>query len=464
MAAQQEVIDQLIDYIDKAILKNSVSNRQVAAALSFLNEKLKEKSIDVEELAKHFLSKTGPDRTEFLLELLGGIAFKNQKGIDSFGRAKLESIEANSLKIRELIMNRLSAMEGDTVFTEAGTIDAIEDLGETTYRLTLRKRWDTDWTAFDDHDVDYGIVNTLVAAGEHYTSWFRVISKNASANTITVVSYPDSEVPAGKNHPPVVGMVINRWGNAVNPDRQSCWYISSGEGAQVYITGVTKPILDDSNYGMTIGKPKHLAVFDGLPINYDQPYIFARGAIIQDLIRIRYNGKPVLEEIYRGNWSAAVPTGTDPYRCTDTEVHSVHHIGCKWRCAIDNATDEPKWNAPGWAMIEGNSNLSMRFGSSAGNMFFAGRVSTIVTPYVYLGDNDISDDILTADWAWTRDTGNVTEDNAWVVAHATNGRILQLSNDDMGSNWSITRKTAFICTAYVRDGVQLKKIENRIIA
>lgn len=421
-------------------------------------------TVNVKELAKYFLSKTDPDQTNFLLKLLGGIVFNNNTGIDSFGRAKLESIEANSIKIKELIMNRLTAMEGDTVFTEAGTIDAIEDLGENTYRLTLRKRWDTDWTAFEAHDVDYGIVNTLIAAGEHHSSWFRVISKNAPANTITVVSYPDSEVPAGKNHPPVIGMVINRWGNAVNPDRQSCWYISSGEGAQVYITGVTKPILEDSNYGMTIGKPKHLAAFDGLPINYDQPYVFTRGAIIQDLIRIRYNGKPVQEEIYRSDWSNTVASGDDPYRCTSTEVHTVHHIGCKWRCTSDKTTTAPKWNAQGWAQIEGNSNLSMRFGLSHGNMFFAGRVSTIATPYVYLGDNDISEDVLAADWAWTRDTKNVTEDNAWAVAHANNGRVLHLGNDDMGSNWSAANPTNFICTAYIRDGAEIQGIENRIIA
>lgn len=42
MSTQQDLIDQLIDYIDKAILKNSVSNRHVATVLSFLNEKLKD--------------------------------------------------------------------------------------------------------------------------------------------------------------------------------------------------------------------------------------------------------------------------------------------------------------------------------------------------------------------------------------------------------------------------------------
>ncbi|MFK2018830.1 hypothetical protein ACIXFS_21080 [Bacteroides fragilis] len=41
MADQQQIIDELIDYIDKAVLKHSVSNRHVAEVLSWLNEELK---------------------------------------------------------------------------------------------------------------------------------------------------------------------------------------------------------------------------------------------------------------------------------------------------------------------------------------------------------------------------------------------------------------------------------------
>jgi len=37
----QETIDQLIEYIDQAVARASVSNRQVAAVLDFLNQKLK---------------------------------------------------------------------------------------------------------------------------------------------------------------------------------------------------------------------------------------------------------------------------------------------------------------------------------------------------------------------------------------------------------------------------------------
>ncbi len=49
----------------------------------------------------------------------------------------------------------------------------------------------------------------------------------------------------------------------------------------MYLEGVTKPILEESNYYLSLGRPKHLELFNGLPINYDHPYLFARGAIVQ---------------------------------------------------------------------------------------------------------------------------------------------------------------------------------------
>ena len=72
MSTQQDLIDQLIDYIDKAILKNSVSNRHVATVLSFLNEKLK----DFAE-GDTFLRRKQPDSTLFLLQLLGVLEVEN---------------------------------------------------------------------------------------------------------------------------------------------------------------------------------------------------------------------------------------------------------------------------------------------------------------------------------------------------------------------------------------------------
>ena len=101
MTQQQEVIDQLIDYIDKAILKNSVSNRHVAAVLAFLNEGLKDKTIDIEELKKYFLSKTGPDETKHLLKLLGGLEVKN--GIQTDTITATEDVSGKNIKAGDTV-------------------------------------------------------------------------------------------------------------------------------------------------------------------------------------------------------------------------------------------------------------------------------------------------------------------------------------------------------------------------
>ena len=152
--------------------------------------------------------------------------------VDDRGNAQVESIEVRTyMKVMELIFNRLSAVESDFVFTESGTVEKVEQTAPDTYVLTMRKRWDFDFHAFREHDVIYGSVNTLLADGSHFTSWFRPVSVNASANTLTVVTYPDTEVPAGKNFAPVKGMVINRRGNAVDKDRRAAGTYRAARGA-----------------------------------------------------------------------------------------------------------------------------------------------------------------------------------------------------------------------------------------
>ena len=97
MAAQQDIIDQLIDYIDKAILKNSVSNRHVATVLSFLNEKLKE--IDNGK----YIRKDQPDSTDFFLEANGGLVIRKQEIVEAAFLSLIEEYE-DSL-VEELNIN-----------------------------------------------------------------------------------------------------------------------------------------------------------------------------------------------------------------------------------------------------------------------------------------------------------------------------------------------------------------------
>lgn len=420
-----------------------------------------------------FLRKDKLDFTNYLLRLLGGLevgeaidSLTAGKGIiaDNKGRIQADRMELrSSLTVLEIIFNRLSAMESDYSFSESGTIESVELLEDGTYHLPLRKRWENDFTALAENDVVYGMVNNLASGGgDYYTSWLRVLNVNTVSNTITAVLYPDDEVPGGKNYPPEPLMILSHRGNPVNEDRQAYWYLSSREKCICMLDGVTKPILEENNYAIIIGKLKQLSLFDNLPINYRHSYIYCRGIAIQDLLRIDYQGTPVRSENNRGPWSSEDAVN-NPYQSTDTVYDAVYHVGCKWMCLVTGTLQEPKWNATDWAQIEGNSELSLAFSSNNGYNFFAGKVNAEFTPIVYWGYNDISADVLAGDWSWTRDSGQVTEDNAWSVAHANNGRVLHLTNEDMPSNWGTTRKVKFTCTAYVRDGIESINIENSII-
>ena len=472
MATNQEVIDNLIDYIDKAILKNSVSNRQVAAVLAFLNESLKQlPTLDLDSLSNYFLRKDIPNSAAELITFIKGLKSLSPievgEVIDSMlaGRGTLitpDKIQTPRLEVRgqavfmEMIINRLSAMEGDTSFSESGTIDEVEPIDATTYRLKMRKRWDNDFTAFDVDDVVYGIVNRLSASGEYYTVWFRVLQRDLSANTLLVSLYPGTEVPGGVNYAPIAGINVARRGNAIDEDRQSCWYVSTTEGAIMYLTGVTKPVLEDYNYSLILGRPKNLALFNGLPINYKHPYIYARGAIIQDLLRIDYQGKPVIAITDRGLWSITEATN-NPYlfetlnpSTGNHETHDVWHKSCRYRCLRSGTTQEPRWNATDWSEISGDATLSAKISSSNGTEF-GGPVDTVLTLYIYRGVNDISDDVLDADIEWTRTTRDSVDDNRWAMAHADTGKVLHLSDADMGSFFETDGECIFTVTAYVRD-------------
>ena len=204
---------------------------------------------------REFLRKNVPDATNALVRFLDGLMvgpfaeglIGGMGGhIDKLGNAELESLKLRSaLVVKELIMNRWFAQEGNVTYSEAGTIDRVEEQEDGTYTLTIRRRWEYDVTAFSEQDVCYGSVNDLnQGGGQYYDAWFRVLSVNQTANTLSVLPYPDNEVPGGTNHLPEVGMVVTRRGNATNEERQGFWYLSSYEGCICMLDGVTKPILE----------------------------------------------------------------------------------------------------------------------------------------------------------------------------------------------------------------------------
>ena len=399
----------------------------------------------------------GAEFGEFIKSLYAG----KGAGIDAKGNAEFESVRVRSyFECLELIINRLSAIEGDQLLTEADTIDSVDDLGDNCYGLHLRSKWDGYFTAQAVGNVLKGIINTLASgSGKYYTCWLRVNSVNTANNYIEVTAYPDEDTPAGKNYAPCESMKIARWGNQTDTKRQSCIYLSSTEGRIVRLTGVTKPIVEASNYGATFGTlPEFLREMD-LPIVEGQDYVYARGLIVQDIIRIDYQGRPVSEVIDRGQWDA-----TANYYCEainpDTgryEISDVWYMGCKWRCAKTGTKTAPAWNNTDWAMVEGNPQFTVEF-ADTDYIFDPDHFALTLTIIARLYNMDITDDILPADVQWTRYSedakGNerVASDNAWALKRANAGKSIDLTIADCDLNGYMPRTLKFIATVTLRDG------------
>ena len=409
--------------------------------------------------------KGGAQFGEFVKSLWAGAG----AGIDTNGNAEFESVRVRTyFEAVELIINRLSALEGEQIFTESDTIDSIDDLGDGTYGLHLQSKWDGYYTALSSGSVIKGIINNLGAAAlgvtgdmgpAMYTSWLRVNSVNPAANYIEVSLYPDDQVPSGKNYPPCKLMHLARWGHQTDTQRQSLFMLSSTDGRIVHLTGVTKPIIDRTNYGATFGTtPEFLRAMD-LPLRDDQDYVYVRGLIAQDIIRIDYQGQPIVEYVDRGQYdpnatyyNAAVNPDTGQYETSD-----VWYLGCKWRCMVTGTTTAPAWNSTDWAMVEGNPEFTVEF-ADTDYLFDPDRFDVTLRIIAKLYNMVITDDILDADVVWTRYSedadGNprTASDNAWAIRRAGAGKSMHLTVADCDFNGYIPRTLRFTATVTLRDG------------
>lgn len=400
----------------------------------------------------------GAEFGQFIKSLYAG----KGAGIDAAGNAEFESVRVRSyFECLELIINRLSAIEGDQLLTEADTIERVEDLGDNCYGLYLKSKWDGYFTAQYPGNVLKGIINTLATgSGVYYTSWLRVNSVNTAANYIEVTLYPGEETPAGTNYPPCEMMKIARWGNQTDVTRQSCIYLSSTEGRIVRLTGVTKPIIDGTNYGASFGTlPEFLRALD-LPIIEGQDYVYARGLIVQDIIRIDYQGKPIAEVVDRGQWAAgtAYYAGDLNEETGVYEISDVWYSGCKWRCAKTGTTTAPAWNNTDWAMVEGNPEFNVDF-EDTDYIFDPDRFALTLKIVAKLYNMDVTADILDNDVVWTRYSedadGNerVASDQAWALKRAGAGKQIALTIADCDFNGYVPKTIKFIATVTLRDGM-----------
>ena len=451
------------------------------------------------EIAERALSKEHSDSTDYLLKLLAGGEFGEfvdsmiaGKGAGIFpdGRAQVERLEVRgSLSVLDLIINQIQGMESDYSFTEIGKIKSVEDLGENTYRLKIEKRTDFDFMKFQENDVCFSIINTLLTGGsEYYTSWMRILTTNAQENSITVVLYPDSEVPGGTNYPPLAGYNVTRRGNSTLPEaggfneRAQSWMISSREGRIMFLANVFKPILEDYNYSISIGRFPRTKALEKLPISENETGVMAQTVIAEKFYQLDHNGDVVPNKVDRGVWSPETAQSGAPYRFVQYELskpsgseytlleqHTVYHLGCKWGCLKDKTTDEPKWNSPSWGLLEGDSRYSLQLSLSGGEAFVIGGVDEVISGRIYFGTTDITDDVMADDATeveWFRNSGNVPADNLWTPEYVDGNRLaIHIDNGNqhgVGSDFGfVSRSVAFVCRVFIPVEGEMQQIEQR---
>ena len=433
-------------------------------------------TITWEKLQKFVQGLTAEDLSQFKKgatfgDFIQGMLFGVGGRIDELGNAEFESITSRSSIIaKELIVNRQTAMESNFVFTESGMVESVTEIpaategGNVTYDLKLQKRWDNDFTAFKENDVVLASINTLAENGKYYDMWLRVLSVNTVTNTITVVCYPDNECPSKKNYPPCELARLIRWGNAVDEDRQSCWYISSSEGLLVWLDHVTKPIIDKTNYSLAMGKlPDALSfLFQDFPTaNKRDGAFYAKWMMAASFQQIDYQGNKIYTTRDRGVWSLAVAQGDSPYRNGDRMIDTVYYLGCKWKCLEDKTIKPPIYSSTAWAFVEGNPYFTLEMLSSklwnfrlndlmATNADGSWKVFTTLSVVGRLYNQDVTDSMVNV--VWTRDSGNPTADNKWALSHANCGLSVDLTYEDLGGAAFKIGSVTFRCDAEIKDG------------
>ncbi len=402
--------------------------------------------------------KGGAEFGEFVSGMMTGFG----GAIDSKGNAEFESARIRSaLWVLELVMNRQEAIEGDTVYSESDTIETATDNGDGTWLLKLKSKYDGYFTAMTAGMVIRGIVNNLTSGGtEYYTSWMRVNSVNASANTIEVSIYPDSEVPAGRNFPPCDLMRIVRWGHQTDEKKQSIFYISSTDGRIVKLRRVDRPIIDFSNFEFSIGTfPEKISEL--LPIALGDSGIYVDTLVTGRTFQLDSQGRPLPTIRDRGPYDPAEKYYSGDIvrpETNDWEQSDVWYLGCRWRCMATRTARAPAWNVTDWAFIEGNPEFRVELlGAPTAirprNFKFTLRVKAT------LYNADVTADILDSDIEWTRYTedsdGNqrVSSDNAWAMKRAAAAKEITLTQDDLDITSGVVPPVArFIVSVRLRDG------------
>ena len=402
-----------------------------------------------------YLRKDREDSTRYLLTLLAGAV------IGESGRIRLNpdgSIICDSINVEgsavfnELVFNHQNVLEGDTYFSDRGIVEKVEALSEGRYRIFLRKEYEEASVPFQPFDVLKCSMNNLDAARTFKDSWVRVDSVDLPANSMDVTLYDHDDVPGGTNYVPEPSARITRWGNQKNEKRQDVFFVSGAEGRFLFLQGVTQPKLTDGNYSAFIGLPPELEVLKNLPIDKRQPYIYARGLIVQDIMYVDYMGNPQYTQRDLGTWKedGVYIHGWDE-KAKGWYSDRVWWGGCYWQCSVEKATagKAPRFNNADWACLMGAHDLSLSVKSAGGDRFPEGEDwNTTLNAELWNAEMQIMEnEIPKSAIRWTRNSGNQVADQTWNDNHPaeTLGLSLPVSSLQDVGEWNADSNVIFQC-------------------
>lgn len=414
-----------------------------------------------------FLRKDSEDSTAYLLTLLAGCVIGESRNItlNPDGSIHCGSITVDGSAIfSEMVFNHQNVLEGDTYFTDRGIIDSVEHTDLRQYKVTFRKMYDDERVTFHVNDILLGKVNNLDRAKTHKAIWLRIDSIDTDENSAICTLYDDDDVPGGINYAPVSSTRVIRWGNTVDTTRQSVWFVSSTEGRWLFLQGVDKPILEDSvngsNYAAFIGLPPDIQAVHELLANKvlskDQPAVYMKTLITENLIMVDHLGKPVYQARDCGLWDSSKTYihGWDS-EAQGYYTDRVWHGGCFWQCSVGSTTSEPRYGNADWTCLIGGQNMDITIESSKGNFFRVVRQwTTVLTAKVWnaemvLTASDLSDCTIT----WTRESDDEDGDTAWNAAKSSYHELtLNVSSkEDLPSLWVAGCKVGYRCTVKFPD-------------
>lgn len=427
----QNITDALIEHIDKAIAKGSVTNQQVAAVLDFLNERLKVADGD------KYIRKDQEDSTLFLLSLLGGLLVNGgtktdtlESGVAIFtdkissvdyvekligwlitsdGRINAKSLVlTDSLEVPELRYNRISIISGEEWNAPGGGIIESVDVANQILYLKLEPG---EIAQIEIDDICKGVFNNSTG---FQTAYFRITEKLGDSTFKYALR-------SGCVFHPCKAMHFVVYGSFTNEERQKSSY--STQSYVRYLTGVNGWEIESNMIAAQLGDLSNLKLFG---IEMTGHSIYVRNAYITGVIK-QISSDGVTESrvpCFKGEWKQ----GTYYY------YDEVTHNGASWLCISEKpTTQEPGEDVSDWLekSAAGKDAVVVNIMSSNGNIFQNGSVSTTLAAYVIKGDTDITDSVPASRFSWEKESNNADTDKIFNETHVGHGHVLILTPDDI---------------------------------